>query len=160
MKTITLRDHDLKYTDDIDFIIETTVPIVEKFYADNGIKMVGIVYDSKSSYDGETKISFNIVIPENQYYPEFYFKISKLSSAVSSPKHRLFEGTFIMRGVSKDFRDEMFKTLGLSSMFTIYNDDSLAQKKVSVKLEHIFTQAAPKMEQWKNFGTAHDVFIF
>lgn len=149
------------YKADVDTLMDEILPVVEKFYASHGVKMLGGVYDSKSSeYEASTTVSFVITIPENQYYPEFYFKISKLGSAVLSPKDRLFEGVFILRGASKEFMAEMYKTHKIPSLIMTYNLDSFKNKTPTEKLENLFEQAKPILETWKNFKIMTDIFVF
>lgn len=147
------RDKEM-YEEEIRTMIDQILPYIVKFYKQYEAQVVGVSYDSTIDFHQKTKVKFEISAPG--YYPSFDFEVSRLGSAFRTPKERQFDGVFHMQGLEAEYRNQLYTEHGISSLIMVKSDNG---DPIS-KIRHIFSQAEAKLAEWKNYGLAHDVFIF
>lgn len=149
-----------KHEEEIAQMMKSIVPIVEDFYKEYGVTVTGFVYDSTKDFHQKSEVTFDVK-KNDGFYPSFKFKISRLGSAFRTPSKRMFEGTFFMKGVSKEFINELNINHDISQLIMVKtDDDSYKSKSPSEKIKEIFEKADERLQEWKRFGMANDIFVF
>lgn len=163
-KDIKLLQHEEKYREEIDKMLDVLLAEVVEFYKDyDGLTISGASYDGTVSFgSGDSKIKFDYT-NTGGFYPEFAMTVSRLGSAFRTPKERLFGGSFFMKGVSREYIDYMYKEFELSSLIMVRTEDGMGRepsRDPKVKILDLFKQAEPQLQKWKDCGTASDIFLF
>ncbi len=164
-KEIKLLQHEEKYREEIDKMLDDILEEVVAFYKEyTNVSVAGVKYDGTVGFgSGDSKVNFDYINVKG-YYPEFAMTVSRLGSAFRTPKERLFGGSFFMKGVSREYIDHLYTEFGLSSLIMVRNDTggihSPPIESPKVKMQDLFEQAEPQLAKWRDCGIASDIFLF
>lgn len=164
-KEIKLLQYEEKYREEIDKMLDDILDMLVEFYKDyDNVFVTGASYDSTVGFGGQdSKIKFSYATTGG-YYPEFSMGVSRLGSAFRTPKARFFSGVFVMKGVSKEFVDEMYRTFKTSSLIMVSNDTggmgSPRTMTPKEKMEDLFKLAKEQLGVWAGQGVSSDIFMF
>lgn len=164
-KEIKLLQHEEKYREEIDKMLDDILEELTDFYKDyEGVTINGVTYDGTVGFgSGDTKVKFDYT-NNGGFYPDFSMTVSRLGSAFRTPKERLFGGSFFMKGVSREYIDHLYTEFGLSSLIMVKTYDggmsSAPVQEPKVKMKDLFKQAEPTLQKWKDCGIASDIFLF
>lgn len=163
-KEIKLLQHEEKYREEIDKMLDDILEELTDFYKDyEGVTINGVTYDGAVSFgDGDATVKFDYTT-NGGFYPDFSMTVSRLGSAFRTPKERLFGGSFFMKGVSKEYLNHLYTEFGLSSLIMVRTEKrggSEPSRDPKVKMKDLFKQAEPTLQKWKDCGMASDIFLF